>query len=112
MFATTVWAAKAKTFASLEAARILSAFAGASTEGLAAAINADLFFLHERGWWMGVYVLFLNLGASLGSLIAGFAIQNLGWRWHFWVLDSFKLTNSDLRNFHRHQCCGHYLFPP
>jgi MFS family permease len=68
----------------LEAARIVCSFAAAATEGLAAAISADLFFLHERGWWMGVYVIFLNTGSSLGSLITGFVIT-LGWRWHFWV---------------------------
>jgi MFS family permease len=83
-FGTIIWSAKATSFESLVAARVLCAFAGSITEGLAAAISADLFFLHERGWWMGVYVVFLNGGSALGSLISAFIIEK-GWRWHFWV---------------------------
>jgi MFS family permease len=89
-FATIIWSAKATSFRSLEAARILCAFAASSTEGLAAAIIADLFFLHERGWWMGLYVFFLYIGPTLGSIISGFVVQALGWRWHFWVCYSFS----------------------
>lgn len=84
-FATIIWGAKATSFGSLEAARILCAFAASSCEGLGAAIGADLFFLHERGWWMGLYILCLNLGPTLGSIISGFVVQSLGWRWHLWV---------------------------
>jgi MFS family permease len=84
-FAAIIWSAKAQTYRSLVAARVISGIAAACSEGLASAINADLFFLHERGLWMGIYILFLNLGPTLGSLISGFVVQSLGWRWHFWV---------------------------
>jgi MFS family permease len=84
-FGAIIWSATATSFTSLVAARVIYAFAASSTEGLAAALNADLFFLHERGWWMGVYLVFLNLGPTLGSLVSGFIIQALEFRWHFWV---------------------------
>jgi len=86
-FATIIWGAKAQSFNSLVGARIMQAFAASASEGLAAAINADLFFLHERGKWMGYYIVGLDLGPVAGSLMSGFIVQNLGWRWHLWVLD-------------------------
>jgi len=86
-FAAIIWGAKAQSFNSLVGARIIQAFAASASEGLAAAINADLFFLHERGKWMGYYIIGLDLGPVLGSLMSGFIVQNLGWRWHLWVLD-------------------------
>jgi len=67
----------------------VSALTFAASEGLAAAISADLFFLHERGWWTGVYLISLMGGVSLGGLMSGFIITALGWRWHFWVLNAF-----------------------
>jgi len=86
-FATLIWSAKATTLNSLVGARVLGAFLGAPTEAYAAAIVADLFFLHERGWWMGVYMFVQNTGSILGSIATGFLIVK-GWRWHFWVLIS------------------------
>jgi MFS family permease len=62
------------------------AFMGSATEALAAAIVADLFFLHERGWWMGVYMIFLANGGAVGAIISGFVITGVGWRWLFWVV--------------------------
>jgi MFS family permease len=84
-FAAIIWSAKANTYRSLLAARVVTGIAAACSEGLASAISADLFFLHERGLWMGIYIFMLNLGPTLGSLISGFVVQSLGWRWHFWV---------------------------
>jgi MFS family permease len=84
-FAATIWAARAFSFNSLVASRIVAAFAAAAGEGVAAAISADIFFLHERGWWMGVYHVFLAIGPTLGTLCSGFIIGDLGWCWHCWV---------------------------
>jgi MFS family permease len=84
VFATFIWSAEATTLLSLVGARVLGAFLGATTEAFAASITADLFFLHERGWWMGVYMFVQNTGSTLGSIMTGFMITK-GWRWHFWV---------------------------
>jgi MFS family permease len=78
------------------AARVVAAFAASSNEGLTSAINADLFFLHERGKWMGIYILGLNSGPILGSLISGFVVQSLGWRWHLWVHLFYFLESNSL----------------
>jgi len=67
------------------AARAICAITFAACEGLSSALEADIFFLHERGWWMGVYLVSLLSGVSLGGLMSGFIITAKGWRWHFWV---------------------------
>jgi Major Facilitator Superfamily len=63
----------------------LNAVAGAASEGLGTAVVADLFFLHERGRWMATYVFFLINGVMFGTIVSGFTITNLGWRWVFHV---------------------------
>jgi MFS family permease len=83
-FATTIWSGAAQSLQSLTGARVLGAFFGGTSEALAAAVIADLFFLHERGWWMGVYVVSQTTGSTIGGLLSGFLIVK-GWRWHFWV---------------------------
>lgn|ERR1700734_3492866 len=84
-FGTGIWCATATSFNSLVAARVLVIFFGSCSEGLAAAIVADLFFLHERARWMAVYIFFLVNGTTFGSIVSGFTITDLGWRWHHWV---------------------------
>lgn len=84
-FATLPWAATTHNWNSLLASRIIMAFAGSATEALPAAIVSDLFFLHERGFWMGAYSLFLSVGAAIGAIISGFIISGVGYRWVFWV---------------------------
>ncbi|KAH8705331.1 major facilitator superfamily domain-containing protein [Talaromyces proteolyticus] len=46
---------------------------------------SDLFYEHQRGTFLGVYVLATSVGTYLGPLIAGFiGDSNLGWRWIGW----------------------------
>jgi MFS family permease len=45
----------------------------------------DLWFQHQRGSVLGVYVLATSIGTFLGPLIASYiADSNLGWRWIGW----------------------------
>lgn len=80
-FIAAVWAAASKSFDSLQAACIVGGFGGGASEALGAAIINDLYFLHERGAMMGVYVICLCWGSSFGPLIGGYMIQNVGWQW-------------------------------
>lgn len=46
---------------------------------------SDLFFQHQRGSVIGVYVLATSIGTYLGPLIGGYiADSNMGWRWVGW----------------------------
>ncbi len=53
---SNIWQATAKTHASLLGARVFNAFAASTTEALMLQVVTDMFFLHERGLWTGVYL--------------------------------------------------------
>ena len=80
-----IWGAVATSFRSLLWSNIIGAFAGSSTEALGAAIVNDLYFLHERGAKMGVYMNFISGGNTIGPLMCGFVLSGLSWRWHKWI---------------------------
>lgn len=80
-----IWGASAQSFRSLLWSNIIAAFAGSSTEALGASIVNDLYFLHERGAKMGVYMNSIAGGNTIGPLICGFIITSLSWRWHKWI---------------------------
>jgi MFS family permease len=107
-FATSLWAAGATSLNSLIGARVLGGIAGAITEAFAAAIVSDLFFLHERGWWMGVYMFCQNTGGNIGGVITGFLIS-VGWRWHFWVFYLHFLMLIIARGYCKWNLCGFHL---
>ncbi|OQN97264.1 hypothetical protein B0A48_16806 [Cryoendolithus antarcticus] len=88
-----LWGALAQSFRSLLWSNIIGAFAGASTEALGAAIVNDLYFLHERGNLMGVYMNSISGGNTIGPLICGFIITSYSWRVHKWL--SFALTAAN-----------------
>ncbi|KAJ4374080.1 hypothetical protein N0V83_002819 [Neocucurbitaria cava] len=93
---------------------IIAAFAGSSTEALGAATVNDLYFLHERGTKMGIYIVVTKRmlapleandtkpnprnaiagGNTLGPLMCGFVITNLSWRWHKWIAVILTGLNS------------------
>lgn len=46
---------------------------------------SDMFFQHQRGTVIGIYVLSTSIGTYLGPLIGGYiADSNMGWRWVGW----------------------------
>ncbi|KAE8441710.1 hypothetical protein EG329_004539 [Mollisiaceae sp. DMI_Dod_QoI] len=46
---------------------------------------SEIFFQHQRGSVIGVYVLATSIGTFLGPLIAGFIADRLSWRWIGWM---------------------------
>ena len=54
--ASHVWGALATSYGSLLGARALVGIAGGTAETIMIQIVADLFYLHERGRWTGVYL--------------------------------------------------------
>jgi MFS family permease len=83
--AAYVWGALASSFDSLLWSNIVAAFAGSSTEALGASIVNDLYFLHERGAKMGIYMSFISGGNTVGPLVCGFIVTSLSWRMHKWI---------------------------
>ncbi|WYZ45625.1 hypothetical protein EsH8_VIII_000941 [Colletotrichum jinshuiense] len=84
--ASSVWAALSPNFTSLILARIFQGIAVSPVECLPSATIAEIFFLHERAFRIGIYTLLLLGGKNLVPLISAVIIQALGWRWAFWIV--------------------------
>ncbi|KAL9087440.1 MAG: hypothetical protein Q9159_003652 [Coniocarpon cinnabarinum] len=64
------------------------AFMGIGTSagmGIGAATVADLYYMHERGRYAGIYVIFVTNGAHISAVVGGFIAKDIGWRWTAWV---------------------------
>jgi hypothetical protein len=81
---TSVWCAMSPSFGSLVAARIVQGISVSPVECLPSATIAEIFFLHERAFRIGIYTLLLLGGKNLVPLVSAVVIQSLGWRWVFW----------------------------
>ncbi|KAF2738359.1 MFS general substrate transporter [Polyplosphaeria fusca] len=83
---SAVWCALAPNYASLVVARIVQGLAVSPVECLPSATVAEIFFLHERAYRLGVYTLLLLGGKNLIPLVSAAIIQAKGWEWVFWVV--------------------------
>lgn len=81
---SSVWCALSPNFTSLLIARIFQGIAVSPVECLPSATIAEIFFLHERAYRLGIYTLLLLGGKNLIPLVSAAIIQALGWRWVFW----------------------------
>lgn len=82
---TNIWQALATSHSSLLAARALNGVVAATSETIMVQVIADMFFLHERGFWMGTYFTFYFSGAFLGPIMSGNIAALHGWRSFFWL---------------------------
>ncbi|KAF2466221.1 MFS general substrate transporter [Lindgomyces ingoldianus] len=82
---TCIWEALATSHRSLLAARALNGLVCATSESIPVQMIADVFFLHERGLWTGVYFTGYFLGAFLGPVMSGAIGTHHGWRSFFWL---------------------------
>lgn len=83
---TSVWCAASPSFPSLMAARVFQGIAVSPVECLPSATIAEIYFLHERAFRIGIYTLLLLSGKNLTPLISAAIIQTLSWRWVFWYV--------------------------
>lgn len=83
---TSVWCALSPNYVSLILARIFQGMSVSPVECLPSATVAEIFFLHERAFRLGIYTLLLLGGKNLIPLVSAVIIQNLSWRWVFWVV--------------------------
>jgi hypothetical protein len=81
--ATSAWCATSPSYISLLLARIVQGMSVSPVECLPSATIAEIFFLHERAYRIGIYTLLLLGGKNLIPLVSAVIIQSLGWRWVF-----------------------------
>ena len=77
---TNIISGNCTTWSGLLITRAFNGLGAGSAVALGAATICDVFFMHERGRYMGFYTWFLNNGPHFASLIGGFIAQNLSWR--------------------------------
>ncbi|KAL2850752.1 major facilitator superfamily domain-containing protein [Aspergillus pseudoustus] len=83
---SAVWCALSPNYASLVVARIFQGIAVSPVECLPSATIAEIYFLHERAYRVGIYTLLLLGGKNLIPLVSAAIIESLGWRWVFWIV--------------------------
>ncbi|KAK6197763.1 hypothetical protein LQW54_010601 [Pestalotiopsis sp. IQ-011] len=83
--ATNIGAGRCSLWAGLMATRVFNGVGAGSPVAIGAATICDMYFLHERGFYMGIFSFFLVNGPHVASLLGGFIAQNLGWRWSFLI---------------------------
>lgn len=83
-FAATIGAALAKTYSSYMAARFFQGLGVSPAANVGLAIINDMFFEHERGQKVGLWVLAIDLGLLFGPLIGGF-VNIAGYAWIQWL---------------------------
>lgn len=84
--AACVWAALSPSYASLLAARIVEGFGVSPVECLPSSSIAEIFFLHERAFRLGIYTMLLLGGKNIVPLVSAAVIESFGWRWVFWIV--------------------------
>jgi MFS family permease len=78
---TNIAAGYCTTWSGLLATRAFNGIFGGTPGALGAATICDLYFMHERGFYMGIFTLFLTNGPHLAPLMGGFVAQYVGWEW-------------------------------
>jgi MFS family permease len=83
---SAAWCALSPNYASLVVARVFQGIAVSPVECLPSATIAEIYFLHERAYRVGIYTLLLLGGKNLVPLASAAVIESLGWRWVFWIV--------------------------
>ena len=76
-----VWTGYTTSAGSWLAHRVIIGFILAPIESLPEISIADLFFAHERGTWISIYVCMLFSSNFISPLMAGWMATAIGWRW-------------------------------
>jgi len=82
---TNIAAGRCTTWAGIMVTRAFNGIGAGSPAAIGAATICDMYFLHERGFYMGIFTFFLTNGPHAASLFGGFIAQNLGWRQCFLI---------------------------
>ncbi|CAM1501571.1 Fc.00g035550.m01.CDS01 [Cosmosporella sp. VM-42] len=82
----TLWSACVKNRGEFFANRIILGIVSSPMETLIEVVIGDIFFTHDRGFYMGIYCWTLWCGAFLAPVASGFVAEALGWRWIQYIL--------------------------
>ncbi|KAF7357643.1 MFS multidrug transporter [Mycena sanguinolenta] len=80
------------SYGALLAVRALQAAFISVAMSLGGSTVNDMFFAHEKGRKMGVWVLFVTLSPCVGPLVVGYLVQKHGWRSSFYLAAPIHLA--------------------
>ena len=90
---SSIWRAKATTYSSFMGACVLNGIGAGPAESIEAAVIADIFFLHDRGFWNTVYWVCYMGSLMVGPIISGSMSLHVGWR-NFWWFNTVLIGVS------------------
>ncbi|KAH7274708.1 major facilitator superfamily domain-containing protein [Fusarium solani] len=84
-FGACIWQATATSYGSFLAARILAGTGASANESIMSVVVTDIYFLHERGKYVGAYFWCYFVGLFLGPIISGAIAEAASFRIFFWA---------------------------
>ncbi|CAK7236642.1 hypothetical protein SBRCBS47491_009707 [Sporothrix bragantina] len=89
-------AESANTYSTLVAGRVLQGVGASAYESLCTSVVTDLYFVHQRGFYVAMVVFFLTSLSNGVSVLAGLITTNLGWHYNFYILLPFVALQTIL----------------
>jgi MFS family permease len=89
LLAGSIWCGESTSYNSMLGGRIIQGLGTATFESITFAIIGDLYFVHQRGSRMAIYVISQAGLVLMPSMIAGQVAEDLNWRWTFRLLSIF-----------------------
>ncbi|KAK6380303.1 hypothetical protein LTS17_005492 [Exophiala oligosperma] len=83
--ASMIWRAQAKSYGSFMGACVVTGIACGPSETLPGMLVTDVMFLHQRGFYMSLYLWIAWSGTLIGPVIAGVMSDRYGWRSFWWL---------------------------
>jgi MFS family permease len=65
---------------------MLQGFGASGSIAVGAGSIADIFFLHERGLYNGIWIWIAQSGPFVAPMVTGILIQETNWRWSLWLM--------------------------
>ncbi|KUI53184.1 Quinidine resistance protein 2 [Cytospora mali] len=85
-FSANLGIALQDSYAALVVLRCLQSAGSSGTIAISYGVIADITTPAERGSYVGIVLEFTNAAPCLGPVIGGIIVQELSWRWIFWLL--------------------------
>lgn len=92
---TNIIAGCCTTWNGIIVTRVFNGIAVGSIEAIGAATICDMYCMHERGVFMGIYTFALTNGPHFAPLMGGYIAQYIGWRYCFTIPVSFHTQTSE-----------------